>query len=133
MKVYVFGNKDVPEDKKAIEVAERLEDAIEGVSFVFVGPNEDVPFLGERHAIILDTVRGIRDVALIEGDEMDALVLSPRGSVHDFDLAFQLRYLRKLDKLGRITVIGVPQQGEADYSRVQSILRKLVAHDMQGS
>jgi hypothetical protein len=23
MKVYVFGNKDVPEDKKAIEVAER--------------------------------------------------------------------------------------------------------------
>ena len=32
MKVYDFGNKDVPEDKKAIEVAERLEDAIEGVS-----------------------------------------------------------------------------------------------------
>jgi hypothetical protein len=92
MKVYVFGNKDVPEDKKAIEVAERLEDAIEGVSFVFVGPNEDVPFLGERHAIILDTVRGIRDVALIEGDEIDAFALTPRGTVHDFDLAFQLRY-----------------------------------------
>jgi hypothetical protein len=95
MKVYVFGNTDVPEDKKAIEVAERLEDAIEGVSFVFVGPNEDVPFLGERHAIILDTVRGIRDVALIEGDEIDAFVLSPRGTVHDFDLAFQLRYLKE--------------------------------------
>jgi hypothetical protein len=64
MKVYVFGNKDVPEDKQAIEVAERLEDAIEGVSFVFVGPNEDVPFLGERHAIILDTVRLLgRDVS----------------------------------------------------------------------
>jgi hypothetical protein len=47
-----------------------LKDAIEGVSFVFVGPNEDVPFAGERHAVILDTVNGIRDVALIEGDEM---------------------------------------------------------------
>jgi hypothetical protein len=71
MKVYVFGNKDVPDDENAIEVAERLEYAIEGVSFVFVGPNEDTPFVGERHAVILDTVRGIRDVALIEGDEID--------------------------------------------------------------
>src|SRR5215208_1472300 len=133
MKFYVFGNKDVPEDKKAIVVAERMEGAIEGVSLVFVGPNEDVPFLGERHAFIFQAEDGIRDVALIEGDEIDAFVLSPRGTVHDFDLAFQLRYLRKLDKLGRITVIGVPQQGEADYSRIQSILRKLVAHDMQGS
>jgi Ni,Fe-hydrogenase maturation factor len=133
MKVYVFGNKDVPGDKKALEVAKRLEDAIEGVSFVFVGPNEDAPFVGERHAVILDTVNGIEDVVLIEGDEIDALILSPRGSVHDFDLAFQLRYLKKLDKLGKTTIIGVPQQGEADYSLIQSILRKLVAHDIQGS
>ena len=133
MKVYVFGNKDVPGDKKALEVAKRLEDAIEGVSFVFVGPNEDAPFVGERHAVILDTVNGIEDVVLIEGDEIDALILSPRGSVHDFDLAFQLRYLKKLDKLGKITIIGVPQQGEADYSLIHSILRKLVAHDIQGS
>ena len=133
MRVYVFGNKDVGEDKKAIEVAERLEDAIEGVSFIFVRPNEDAPFVGERHAVILDTVGGIQDVALIEGDEIEALILSPRGSVHDFDLAFQLRYLKKLDKLGRTIIIGVPQQGEADYSRIQSILRKLVAQDIQGS
>src|SRR5215218_9007411 len=133
MKVYVFGNKDVGEDKKAIEVAERLEDAIEGVSFIFVGPNEDAPFVGERHAVILDTVRGIRDVALVEGDEIDTLVLSPRGSVHDFDLAFQLRYLKKLGKLGEVTVIGIPQEGELNHLLIKSILRKLVAHDMQGS
>jgi hypothetical protein len=76
MKVYVFGNKDVPGDKKALEVAKRLEDAIEGVSFVFVGPNEDAPFVGERHAVILDTVNGIQDVVLIEGDEIDTLILS---------------------------------------------------------
>jgi hypothetical protein len=78
-------------------------------------------------------VRLIRDVALIEGDEIDTLILSPRGSVHDFDLAFQLRYLKKLDKLGKTTIISVPQQGEADYSRIHSILRKLVSHDIQGS
>ena len=133
MKVYVFGNEYVAEDKRALEVARKLEDTMEGISFVFVKPNEDVPFVSESHVVILDTVHGIREVTLIEGDEIDALILSPRGSVHDFDLAFQLRYLRKLNKLGDVTIIGVPQEGRVDHFRIHSILRKLVAHDMQGS
>jgi Ni,Fe-hydrogenase maturation factor len=133
MKIYVFGNEYVAEDKRAIEVARELEGAIVDISFVFVRPNEDVPFVNERHVVILDTVRGIQGVALIEGDRIGGLTLSPRGSVHDFDLAFQLRYLKKLGKLGEVTIIGIPQEGEVDYLRIQSILRKLVAHDMQGS
>jgi Ni,Fe-hydrogenase maturation factor len=133
MRVYVFGNEYVAADKRAIEVARELEKTLEGVSFVFVNPNEDLPFVDERRVLILDTVQGIRDVSLIEGDSIDALILSPRGSVHDFDLAFQLRYLKKLNKLGEVSIIGVPQEGEVDYLRIQSILRKLVAHDMQGS
>jgi Ni,Fe-hydrogenase maturation factor len=133
MKIYVFGNEYVAEDKRALEVAGELEDTIEGVSFVFVKPNEDVPFVNERHVVILDTVQGIQDVMLVEGDSIDELLLSPRGSVHDFDLAFQLRYLKKLNKLGKVTIIGIPQDGEVDYLRIQSIFRELVAHDMQGS
>ena len=133
MNVYVFGNEYVAEDKRAIEVARELEGTIEGISFVFVNPNEDAPFVNERRVVILDTVEGIQDVALIEGDRLDELTLSPRGSVHDFDLAFQLRYLKKLNKLGEVTIIGIPQEGEVDYLLIQSIFRKLVAHDMQGS
>jgi Ni,Fe-hydrogenase maturation factor len=133
LKVYVFGNEDVPEDRKAIEAAQKMDRAVDGVSFVFVGPNEDVPFVDEGRVVILDTVHGIRDVELIEGDRIDALVLAPRGSVHDFDLTFQLRYLKKIGKLGDVTIVGVPQEGEVDHPRIQSILRKLVAHDMHGS
>ena len=133
MKVYVFGNEDVSEDRQAIEAAEKLDRAVDGVSFVFVKPNEDVPFVNESHVVILDTVHGIRDVVLIEGDKFGELVLSPRGSVHDFDLAFQLRYLRKINKLGEVTIIGVPREGRVNHLRIQCILRKLVAHDMQGS
>ena len=133
MNVYVFGNKYVAEDKGAIEVAGELEGTIEGISFVFVNPNEDAPFVNERHVVILDTVQGLRDVALVEGDQIDRLTLSPRGSVHDFDLTFQLRYLKKLGKLGDVTLIGIPQKGEVDYLLIKSIFRKLVAHDMQGS
>jgi Ni,Fe-hydrogenase maturation factor len=133
MQVYVFGNELVAEDKRASEVARELEGKIEGVSFTFVKPNEDVPFVDERRVVILDTVQGIPDVALVRGERIDELILSPRGSVHDFDLAFQLRYLKKLNKLGEVTIIGIPQEGEVDHLRIQSILRKLVAQDMQGS
>jgi Ni,Fe-hydrogenase maturation factor len=133
MNVYVFGNEHVAEDNRAIGVAGELQNNVKGVSFIFVGPNEDVPFADEPRVFILDTVQGIEDVALVEGDEIDTLVLSPRGSVHDFDLTFQLRYLRKLGKLGGVTVIGIPQEGELNHLRIKSIFRKLVAHDMQGS
>ena len=80
MKVYVFGNEYIAEDKRPIEVARELEGAVEGISFVFVSPNEDVPFVNERHVVILDTVQGIQDVALVEGDGLDELSLSPRSS-----------------------------------------------------
>ena len=133
MNVYVFGNEHVAEDKRAIEVAGELQNIVEGVSFIFLGPNEDVPFADEPRVVILDTVQGIRDVALVEGAEIDELVLSPRGSVHDFDLTFQLRYLKKLNRLGELTIIGIPQEGHVDHLRIKSILRELVAHDMQGS
>ena len=133
MNVYVFGNECVAEDKRAIEVARELEGTIEGISFVFVNLNEDAPFVNERHVMILDTVQGLRDVTLVEGDGIDGLILSPRGSVHDFDLAFQLRYLKKLNRLGKVTIIGIPQEGEVDHLLIKSIFRKLVAQDMQGS
>jgi Ni,Fe-hydrogenase maturation factor len=133
MNVYVFGNEYVAQDKRAIEVARELEGTIEGISFEFVSPNEDAPFVNERRIVILDTVQGLRDVAFVEGDAIDGLNLSPRGSVHDFDLGFQLRYLKKLGKLGEVTLIGIPQEVEVDHLLIKSIFRKLVAQDMQGS
>jgi Ni,Fe-hydrogenase maturation factor len=133
MKVYVFGNKDVPEDVGAIEVAEGLQGAVDGVSFIFAKANEDLPFADEGRVVILDTVHGIREVELISGDNIDRFAPPPRGSVHDFDLAFQLKYLEKIGRLGKVYVVGIPREGEVDYLRVTSILRKLVAQDMQGS
>jgi Ni,Fe-hydrogenase maturation factor len=133
MNVYVFGNEHVAEDIRAIEVAQELQNTVEDVSFVFVNPNEDVPFANEPRIVILDTIQGLQDVALVEGDAIDRLTLSPRGSVHDFDLAFQLRYLKKLGKLEEVTLIGIPQEGEVDHLLIKSIFRKLVAQDMQGS
>jgi hypothetical protein len=39
MKVYVFGNEYVAEDRRAIDVARELEGTLDGISFVFVDRN----------------------------------------------------------------------------------------------
>jgi len=133
MKVYVFGNEDFAEDKRAFEAAGKLEGKIENVDFVKVKPNEDVPFIDEKFVVILDAVQRIEKVIEIKDNELDKLILPPRSSVHDFDLGFQLKYLKKIGKLGKVTIIGLPMQGKIDYSLIQSILRKLVAQETQGS
>jgi Ni,Fe-hydrogenase maturation factor len=133
MRVYVFGNEDLAEDKRAFEVCEKLKGKVKNIEFVKVKPNEDVPFIDEEFVVILDAAQGIEKVTEIKDDDLDKLILPPRSSVHDFDLGFQLKYLKKIGKLGKITIIGLPMQGEIDYFLIQSILRKLVAQEIQGS
>jgi hypothetical protein len=133
MKVYVFGNEDIEIDKRAFNVSEKLKDKIKNIEFIKIKPNEDVPFIDEKFVVILDTIEGIKNVIEICDNELDKLILPPRSSVHDFDLGFQIKYLKKIGKLGKVTIIGLPMQGEIDYFLIQSILRKLVAQEMHGS
>lgn len=133
MKVYVFGNEDLPDDNRALETANKLSADFDNVQFVRVKPNEDLPFADEERVIIMDTVYGIKNTEVLSSKDLDKLKLSPRASVHDFDLGWQLKYLKKLGKLGEVTIIGLPMKKEIDYSRVHSIFKKLVAQDIQGS
>lgn len=133
MKVYVFGNEDLAKDKRAFDVVKKLEGKINNIKFVNVKPNEDVPFIDEKFVVILDVIQEIKSVVEVSDKEFDKLILPPRSSVHDFDLGFQLKYLKKIGKLGVVTIIGLPMEGKIDYFLIQSILRKLVAQEMQGS
>lgn len=133
MKVYVFGNRDLPQDCAALKVLGKLRRDFKDTQFIEVKPNEDLPFGHGENVIILDAVCGLKNSKILEHDDVSKIALPPRNSAHDFDLGFQLRYLKKLGKLGKVTIIGLPQEGAIDYSSIQSILRKLVAQDIQGS
>jgi len=137
MKVYVFGNEDLDFDNGAIAVAKKIGGTLSEVEFVIVKPNEDLPFDNGVDTVVMDVVEGLTEVILIQDDgyrgELDKIILPPRTTAHDFDLGFQLKYLKKLGKLGRVKIIGLPMVGNIDYDRIHSILRKLVAQDMQGS
>jgi Ni,Fe-hydrogenase maturation factor len=133
MKVYVFGNEDVECDKIGLKVAEKLEKTLENVKFVTLKPNENLPFTNKESAVIIDVISEIKKVIIIEDSDLEKITPPPRSTAHDFDLGFQLKYLKKLGKLGKITIIGLPMTGEIDYDLIHSTLRKLVAQDMQGS
>ena len=133
MKVYVFGNKDLELDNKALIAQKKLGAIFPQIEFVEVEPNADLPFERDRQVYIMDTVEGIEEPTLIEDSDLDKLINSSSVSVHDFDLGFQLKYLKKLGKLGNVTIIGLPMEKKIDYLRIQSIFKKLVAQDIQGS
>jgi hypothetical protein len=130
MKIYVFGNPDVEVDNKAIAAAKKLKD-FNGAEFVFVNPNEDLP--SKKILTLIDTVVGLAETTLLTEKDLEKMVKTPRGTAHDYDLGFQLKYLIKLGKLKKVRIVGLPAEGKIDYERIQSILRKLVAQDMQGS
>lgn len=97
-------------DGEAIKAAKRLNGRVKNVEFIMVKPNEELPFVGEKKVIILDVIEGIKKITVFKGKAVDKLILSPRVSCHDYDLAFQLKYLQKLGKLGKVTIIGLPNQ-----------------------
>jgi hypothetical protein len=131
MTVYVFGNEDSDLDNRVYGVMEKLKKEFKKIDFVRVKPNEDIP--DKKELNILDTVQGIDEPILFNEKNLDKLVITKGVSAHDYDLGFQLKYLVKLGKLKKIRVVAIPQTGELDYLRIQSIFKKLVAQDIQGS
>ena len=105
--VYVFGNEDVAEDSVPFILSDRLAEDFPTLEFVKVAPNADLPFAGQERVIIFDTIQGISETRVFHENDLKHLVLSPRTSVHDFDLGFQLKFLIKIGKLKHITLIGL--------------------------
>lgn len=131
--VYVFGNPHVSLDTAPYQYLPLLKRDFPHIDFLHVAPNADVPFANQSDVWILDTVCGIKNPRVFTERDIPAIELSPRTSVHDFDLGFQLKYLKKIGKLKRVTVIGLPVTIPFDYAPIHDIFKKLVAHDMQGS
>ena len=132
MKIYVFGNQDSEGDSIAIKAAEFLDGKIKGINFQKIKPNDDLP-VTEKNPVIIDAVSGIEEITIIDENSLEKLISPPKSTVHDYDLGFQLKYLMKLGKLKKVTIIGLPMRSKIDYTSLQSILRKLVAQDIQGS
>ncbi len=123
MKILVFGNPLVEEDNLPLKICRRLQN-IPGMEFKEVDP-EDLPVEG-RDLIILDTVKGIEDVTLIT--DIDSIITEKVYSLHDFDLGYYIKLMKKLGMIDSVRVIGIPvgMREEEAAGKVSEITKSLM-------
>jgi hypothetical protein len=92
--VFVFGNPDLLTDSLPLRILPKLKKLLPDVEFKVQDPNEEWEVSEEM--ILIDTVFGIDKVKVF--NDLKQFVLSPRFSLHDFDVAANLWYLQKLGK-----------------------------------
>ena len=132
MKILVFGNPLVEKDNLVLKMLPELRKRFPEIEFEEVDPTEGLEKHG-KDLVILDAVEGIDKVMII--DSVEQLQTNKIYSMHDFDLAYNLKILKKLGMIDNVKIIGVPigmGEGEA-LDQTQLTLRKLVAQVMQGS
>jgi hypothetical protein len=114
--VWVFGNIDLVEDSLPLKVLPQLQRQRPDLTFKTRDPLEewdDVP----DPLIVVDTVKGLETVVVFT--HLDAFETAPAVSMHDLDLLAQLQFLRKVGKLKRVTVVGVPPSLTPDQAVTQ--------------
>jgi len=105
MRIFVFGNPLLEEDSLPLKLVPLLKKEFPGIEFIELDPNEGLEAL-EGEANIIDTAFGIKKVQLIE--DIEKIQDSPGVSMHDLDLGFSLKLLKKMGRLGKVRIFGIP-------------------------
>lgn len=106
MKIYCLGNEDIEFDSMAKKIAESLQ--ITGVEFL----KTDSLDAATGDIIILDVIKGMTDVVLIEN--IDKIRDFYPVSAHDFDLGTELKLKKAIGEINSVKIIGVPMQGNIE-------------------
>lgn len=124
MKVFVFGNPDVPCDALPLRVIPELCKTFPDIEFVAKDPNEEWEIDNgvqiKPSIFIIDTVVGIKEIKVFLN--LDKFTSAPKVSMHDFDALTNLRFLQKLGKVGEVTVIGVPAEFDDERKVVDELI-----------
>ena len=124
LRVLVFGNPMARIDSAAVKIADKLSGRMAGIEFVRFDTSEDLEHEG-KELIILDAVVGLEKPRLVTLEELE---LSEKPlSLHGFDLLWSLLLLKKLGKIKKATIIGVPakQPAAKNLEAVKKLLKKL--------
>lgn len=128
LRVLVFGNPLLAADSLPLRLLPRLRRKFPGIEFVEFDPNEGLEKEAENGTLtILDSVDGVTKVSLFTEKDVGKLELCGRCSMHDFDLAWNLKLLKKLGLLKGVRIVGLPQKMEEKQALagITSILSSL--------
>jgi hypothetical protein len=98
-------------------MAKRIADSLEisGVEFIKADSIEGI----SGDIVILDVVKGITDVRILE--DIDRIKEFYPVSAHDFDLGTELKLRKAVGELGKVTIIGVPMEGDIEDIKAQVV------------
>jgi len=105
--IHIFGNPLLDFDSLPLKLAPKLKKIFPEIDFVISDPNENFKPINQE-LFIIDSVEGIKKVTLIEN--LDQLKTEKKYSLHDLDLAFNLKLLQKIGKLKKVKILGVPMK-----------------------
>jgi len=116
--IYIFGNPLLDFDSLPVKLLPELKKKFPEYDFIIADPNENLK-PKNKELIIIDTVVGTDKVIVF--DNIDKIQNSPRYSMHDFDLGFNLKLLKKIGALEKATIFGVPAK-----IKKQAALKQLI-------
>ena len=114
--IYIFGNELLDFDNLPIKLAPKLKKLFPAINFIIQDPNENTKLSKNGELIIIDTVMGIDKVTVI--NDIEKLETEKIYSMHDFDLAFNLKLLKKIGRLKKLAIFGVPP----DYNSKRALI-----------
>jgi len=113
----MFGNPLVDRDNTVFSIRSSLIHDFPSIDFIIADPNGNFPPQGERDLIILDAVKSIPRVMLLDFSDLAHIEKSP-VSPHDYDLLLHLLLLKKMGKIDSVKIIGIPYHDYADNNRL---------------
>ncbi|MFH1182484.1 MAG: hypothetical protein V1702_05990 [Candidatus Woesearchaeota archaeon] len=117
--VLFFGNPLVEKDSLLHRIMPALRSELPDVEFVEAEGSE-LPAAKELN--ILDVADGIREVVLI--DDVEKLRTERIFSMHDFDLAQNLKMMKRFKMVDKVNIIAVPS-GMGEKTAVEGIKKVL--------
>ncbi|NTV22985.1 MAG: hypothetical protein HGA85_01235 [Nanoarchaeota archaeon] len=103
IRIFVVGNSLVDIDSLPLRILPELRKKMPSVDFVEFDPTEEFPV---KDPIILDTVINAETVSIFT--DINKIELQSICSLHDFDLGYNLKLLKKLGQIKSVKIIGVP-------------------------
>lgn len=110
-KIYLFGNSLLEQDSLPLRLEPRLRERFPDIELVYHDPNENL-HPSDGRLMLIDSVEGI-DKAMIITDP-DQISSLRTCSLHDLDLAFNLKLLTKIGELRELVIFGVPMEMSED-------------------
>lgn len=124
-KIYIFGNPLIKEDNLPLKLIDKLKKKFPKIDFITTDPNENFPPKGEKNLIILDTVKGIKKPMILDLDDFENKKKTP-VSTHDYDLLLHLLLLKKMKKINKVRIIGLPLLKKPPILSLKTLIKQVL-------